>query len=1777
MKHVFTLLLLALCASLAALAGSYTVGGSGANYATLTDAITALNSQGLTNHTEFILSPGTYNGPFVMQHQSNGYDLTVHSGTAPSGSVILNNPSADGTNNYIVKIDNVSDVKLQKLSFSTSGNYNVAVQINGNSDNTGITSCQFQGQVNASSNNSGAIYITASGSGDADNLYIALNSFYDGGYHITCNSSSYNDSFADWQILNNYFEDGYNAINLLRFTGLKVQDNNIITTTHGIILSNGSGGLEISGNKISGCENGIYGNYLEVNTSIPHIFNNIVSVTGSYGMSVYGVGLNIFHNSINNSSANSYNTFAGAFSGSNMIVRKNHFVTTGGGIALSATSVDPLYPQRNIVEHNNLYSFGLYVAKTGNDNYRELSDFAAVTQTQNISINPFFSTDLLSSVSPALDNMYPSTAVVTDYNGLPRNPVNSDIGAHEYTSDPALIPMSGNYYIGAGEAYTSIQAFCDALSLRGISATVNGYLTDALYQEQITAHAIPGADDDATVMLRSVIAGNSTISFSGQTAAKPYVMSMVRTKYIKLSNIIFSSTATSNSNLLLLNGFNRNLQFHYMQFNAPANTTGVSLGSSYGSEAKNLDIFSGVFSGNGFGIESRGENWDMYACSFDNQYQGVFGQSITGIQVENSSFTNARYYSINISTALNVSILQNRITGTKAAISLGTYGSTDTRSIIANNTVNVQGNSVVGISFSGNKITVLNNSAQVFGENSKGIYAYELGTDVDVVNNALGSDLGRALDIGYFSPASSKVVDYNCYYSEGNVLTKMGSDYASLSELQSAYPGYNQHSISLNPQFSADMHTQSAWLREAGSFRTEISTDMDGEPRGLSFDIGADQQTGEIVDNRLAGTYTIGAVACDYPSIQAAIADLELYGISASVTFNITMGSYPGYNTVRDFPKASPDLHVYFTALNGVSFSMMPINTYSYENYFFRLVGVKNLHFSGIDMALQASNKQSTFFVLNGRCENLSISEATFNLFNPLSSNNTGINTGDYRGTNLQVQNCSFENGNTGINIPGYYWDTLSYAGVEISNNSFSNVYYPISIQKAVDVEIVANTIDAAYQAISLNNISGNCQITRNRINSSGFMGAFNSNTLVNLYSCNGSIGNGFRIMNNIIKVDQSYSQSVTALSIGNSSHLYVNHNSIISDNSTSNEYGSALNLNGVSLSSFWNNIFSAPTSGYAATVSGCTDYYFQNNAWYNSGKYALLIDGTTYTAQSLLADIDPNGYFANPLPNANGYSQCSYLRDKAAASSSIADIDNSLWNGTPDIGASVISNAGSPISGTILVGAYEAYPSLAAAWDDLQKRGISGDTILQLSSGPMTTSAVLSYVPNSMLYDITIQGAEGENAPILTKTATTEADNFILKLYNTRNLKLHNLAFNPGNPTYSKCIEIQRYTNNFEILNCSFYTVANTQSSSYSAALYTSGAMLENCKIQDSTVQNLPCGLSLSAYQSQGISNTGVYISGNNFSGNFYGILLSNMESPQVLGNTISAYRYNGIYAGQGVNNLSIRANQVSGNGLSGINLYYLGSGIHELTNNFVSTGTTASTCIRVDNSPNVKLYHNTIVNSSADANAAAFYQSASSAGLAFVNNIAVAANGYAAWFNQLADFESGKWTHNLYYSSGANKVRLGGSTINSAIDWNVATGDQYSIVANPLLTNGGYQLSAGSPARNAGIYLSAVTLDILGQQRDNPPDMGCYESQLVTLAAPQNLQMLINAAQDTITLSWDIVPGAGVYYVQSASDPYATDWQNIPGASTGQLSISFPLPAEHHRFYRVVAIGAE
>lgn len=103
------------------LSGNYSVGGSGASFSTLTDALSAAQSEGLSGTTTFVLNAGTYSGPFQINMPSNGYTLMIRA--AEEAEVILNNPDASSAQNYIFYINNTPKVYLQDLRFEASGSY----------------------------------------------------------------------------------------------------------------------------------------------------------------------------------------------------------------------------------------------------------------------------------------------------------------------------------------------------------------------------------------------------------------------------------------------------------------------------------------------------------------------------------------------------------------------------------------------------------------------------------------------------------------------------------------------------------------------------------------------------------------------------------------------------------------------------------------------------------------------------------------------------------------------------------------------------------------------------------------------------------------------------------------------------------------------------------------------------------------------------------------------------------------------------------------------------------------------------------------------------------------------------------------------------------------------------------------------------------------------------------------------------------------------------------------------------------------------------------------------------------------------------------------------------------------------------------------------------------------------------------------------------------------------------------------------------------------------
>jgi hypothetical protein len=82
MKATALLCLLFTISALSAvpMAGTYVIGGESCDFFTLQGAIDTLETLGAGDDVTFELSPGTYEGPFVLNQGANGHQLVISSG-----------------------------------------------------------------------------------------------------------------------------------------------------------------------------------------------------------------------------------------------------------------------------------------------------------------------------------------------------------------------------------------------------------------------------------------------------------------------------------------------------------------------------------------------------------------------------------------------------------------------------------------------------------------------------------------------------------------------------------------------------------------------------------------------------------------------------------------------------------------------------------------------------------------------------------------------------------------------------------------------------------------------------------------------------------------------------------------------------------------------------------------------------------------------------------------------------------------------------------------------------------------------------------------------------------------------------------------------------------------------------------------------------------------------------------------------------------------------------------------------------------------------------------------------------------------------------------------------------------------------------------------------------------------------------------------------------------------------------------------------------------------
>jgi len=478
--------------------GSYTVGGTGADFATLADATQALTNCGINGPVVLNLAPGIYTGQWefgLINGISDVNTVTFRSASGNPADVtwqLIASPSA----NYVVRFNGAKYIIMKGITIkSTNVSYGRIVEFMGNSQHITIDSCILDAPLSTSSS-AVPLYSTTS----ADYNITVSNSTLKGGYYGVYYYTSNASKKYRFNLINNIIQDYYYYgvytyyTDSLRLIGNKLQNQTASGTLYPMYIGYTTGWGEISKNRIISTNTGTnYGLYIyykqSTSTDTLLVSNNFISQSGNltgtvYSVYVYGsYYINFYNNSVHvtGGTATAGRVFY-MYSGGNINVVNNTFSNTNGGYAYYNSSATYI----NVSNYNNLYSTGANLAYWGG-NQANLTALQAASGKDTNSVSllpPFAGTHDLALTNTLLSaKATPLPSVPDDIFGNPRTPYPT-IGAHEVPlihKDAGVInfvtptPQSVINEGGTVPVTVTIQNFgMDTLTTADVYFSVNG-------------------------------------------------------------------------------------------------------------------------------------------------------------------------------------------------------------------------------------------------------------------------------------------------------------------------------------------------------------------------------------------------------------------------------------------------------------------------------------------------------------------------------------------------------------------------------------------------------------------------------------------------------------------------------------------------------------------------------------------------------------------------------------------------------------------------------------------------------------------------------------------------------------------------------------------------------------------------------------------------------------------------------------------------------------------------------------------------------------------------------------------------------------------------------------------------------------------------------------------------------------------------------------------------------------------------------------------------------
>ncbi|HEX6915886.1 MAG TPA: T9SS type A sorting domain-containing protein [Chitinophagaceae bacterium] len=304
-------------------------------------------------------------------------------------------------------------------------------------------------------------------------------------------------------------------------------------------------------------------------------------------------------------------------------------------------------------------------------------------------------------------------------------------------------------------------------------------------------------------------------------------------------------------------------------------------------------------------------------------------------------------------------------------------------------------------------------------------------------------------------------------------------------------------------------------------------------PNGVADAFAGDDTTSTTIYPLMSGSYTVGGVGADFPTLTSAVAALAPYGICGPVVFNVTNGTYNERFTIPVIHGASPANTVTFNG-NGSTISFSSSGSADRNGVVLNGADYVTLDNFIID---GSAGTYAWGITLIGGADRNTISNCTINLSTSsttstyhagivVSGSLTSTSTSGNNGNNNSFINNTINGGYSGIILYGNSSAGAQNTGNKVIKNVIKNAYaYSVYLGYQSGVLVDSNDISRPNRTgysggagVYMTTGNVNSTVSRNRIHNMFDAATTSTSTFYGFYvSSDGAAGQENKLINNLV------------------------------------------------------------------------------------------------------------------------------------------------------------------------------------------------------------------------------------------------------------------------------------------------------------------------------------------------------------------------------------------------------------------------------------------------------------------------------------------------------------------------------------------------------------------------------------------------------------------------------------------------------------------------------------